>query len=298
MAGFDVYAEKPLTLTIGEGRVLVNAARKLNRIVQVGSQQRSMPINQFASKLVREGALGRVREVITFNFWPPDDWMPRASQPIPDGLDWDQWCNQTALRPYHPSLHYGWGKYVEYDGGGQSWGVSGWGTHSLDQVQCALGTDDTGPVEIIPEEPGPNGKVTLRYENGTLLKLAGAKRGFEDLGAIFVGENGRIDIRRGSAVADPKELLKGAPPDSPSVRPGETTPHLKNFFECLRTRAKPNADVEIGHRATTVCHLVNIVRAVGRKLYWDPKSEQFTGDDEANQFLARPRREGFELPVV
>lgn len=140
--------------------------------------------------------------------------------------------------------------------------------------------------------------MTLRYASGTILKLAGPKRGFEDLGAIFVGDRGRIDIRRGSAVADPKELLKGAPPDNPSVRPGEAIMHLQNFFDCMRTRRKPNADVETGHRATTVCHLMNIVRAVGRKLHWDPKAEKFVGDDEANDFLSRPRRKGYELPQI
>lgn len=297
-SGRDVYAEKPLTLTISEGRVLADWVKKTGKILQTGTQQRSMPINQFASKLVRDGAIGTVTEAITFNFWPADDWMPRASQPVPTGLDWDQWCNQTELRPYHPTLQFGWGKWIEYDGGGQSWGVTGWGTHSLDQVQCALGTDDTGPVEILPEEPGANARVTMRYANGTLLKLNGTKRGYEDLGAIFVGTGGRIEIKRGSAVAEPAGLLKDAPPDSPSVAAGETTPHLLNFFECLRTRKTPNACVETGHRATTVCHLVNIARALGRRLQWDPKAERFVGDDEANQFLSRPRRKGYELPTV
>jgi predicted dehydrogenase len=297
-AGCDVYAEKPISLTISEGRVLADAVQKTGRVLQVGSQQRSMPINQFASKLVREGAIGPVKEVITFNFLPPLDWMPRAAQPIPQGLDWNAWCNQTELRPYHSSLQFGWSNYFEYDGGGQSWGVTGWGTHSLDQVQCALGTDETGPVEVWTEEAVPHPRVTMRYASGTLLKLAGAKRGYEDLGAIFVGERGRIEIRRGSAVADPPELLQGSPPDSPSVRPGETVPHLENFCTCIATRGKPNAPAEAGHRATTLCHLVNIARALNRRLYWDPQSERFTGDDEANSFLSRPRRKGFELPDV
>lgn len=301
-AGLDVYCEKPMSLTIAEGRALADAVKKTGRVLQVGSQQRSMPINQYASKLVREGAIGCVKEVIAFNFWPPVDWTPRAARPVPKGLDWDQWCNQTELRPYHPMVHHGWSNYVEYDGGGMSWGVSGWGTHALDQVQCALGTDDTGPVEIVPEVkpgvPNPICPVTLRYESGTLLKLTGPKRGFEDLGAVFVGEHGTIDIRRGSAVATPGELLKDAPPDSPSVKPGETIMHLRNFFECVRARSKPNADAETGHRATTVCHLINIARAAGRKLTWDPKAERFTGDDDANEFLSRPRRKGYEMPKI
>jgi predicted dehydrogenase len=296
-AGCDVYAEKPLSLTIAEGRVLADAVQKYDRVLQTGSQQRSMPINQYASKLVREGAIGKVHTVITFNFLPGMGWTPRAPQPIPEGLDWDMWCNQTELRPYNSELQFGWSKYIDYDTGGQSWGVTGWGTHSLDQVQCALGTDTTGPVEIWPEEDGLSSRVTARYASGTLLKLEGKKRGMEDLGAIFVGDHGKIEIKRGSFTADPAELLKGAPPETKQGR-GESIAHIRNFFDCIRTRNRPNADVETGHRATSLCHLVNICRIMGRKLYWDPQGETFVGDDQANLLLSRPRRKGYELPQI
>jgi predicted dehydrogenase len=296
-AGLDVYAEKPLTLTVAEGRVLVKAVGKYGRILQTGSQQRSMPINIHASKLVREGAIGKVHTVIVCNFEGPARWTPKPAQPVPKGLNWDQWCHQTELRPYHPDLHYSWALWWDYDGGGQGWGVTGWGTHSLDQVQCALGTDDTGPVEIWPEEPGPNCKVTMGYAGGALVKLSGAKRGHEDLGAIFVGDKGKIEIKRGRYMANPKELLQGAPEETPEGK-GESIPHFRNFFDCMRTRQKPAADVETGHRATTLCHLVNLCRDLGRKLRWDPKAEQFPGDDEANKLLARPRRKGYELPEI
>ena len=177
-AGCDVYGEKPLTLTIAEGRILSDAARKLGRIVQTGTQQRSMPINAYCSKLVRDGAIGKVKEVIVYNFEGPSVWQPQPEQPIPAGLNWDLWTNQVELRPYHPRLHRGWGLWEAYDGGGQSWGVTGWGTHSLDQVQCALGTDDTGPVEMWLGEKDAKGwpRVTLRYANGTLL-IRGGRRG-------------------------------------------------------------------------------------------------------------------------
>jgi predicted dehydrogenase len=298
-AGLDVYAEKPMTLTIAEGRVLANAVRKYNRILQVGSQQRSMPINMYASKLVREGAIGKVHTVITCNFQPGKDWDPgnKQPEPIPADLDWDQWCNQTKLVPYYKELRQGWGNYWDYDGAGQSWGVTGWGTHSLDQVQCALGTDDTGPVEIIPEEQGPACKVTMKFASGTLLKLEGANRGMEDLGAIFIGDKGKIEILRGSFTATPEDLLKDTPPPTPQGA-RETLPHIENFFECIRTRKLPNADVEIGQRATTLCHLVNICRKLQRKLQWDPVKEVFVGDEEANGLLSRPRRKGYELPKI
>ena len=297
-AGLDVYGEKPLTLTVEEGRVLTRAVRRYKRVLQTGTQQRSMPINIYASELVASGKIGKIEKVIVCNFEGPERWTPRPAQPMPEGLDWDQWCNQTELRPYHTLLHRNWARWWDYDGGGQSWGVSGWGTHSLDQVQAALGTDDTGPVEIIPEEPGPKCKVTLRYASGTLVKLEQEIiKDHQQLGAIFEGTQGRIQIVRGDFTADPPELRKGAP-DITKEGPGEDVPHMRNFFQCMRSRQRPNADVEIGHRSTTICHLVNICRDLGRKLRWDPQTEKFLGDEEASRMLSRPRRKGYELPKI
>ncbi len=297
-AGLDVYAEKPMSLTVEEGRVLTRAVRRYKRILQTGTQQRSMPINMYASKLVRTGKIGRVEQVLVCNFIGPERWTPQPEQPAPEGLNWDQWCNQTELRPYHTKLHRNWALWRDYDGGGQSWGVSGWGTHSLDQVQAALGADHTGPVEIWPEEEGPKCRVTLRYKSGTLVKLEEEIRNdHSQLGAIFVGTKGRIQILRGDFVTDDPELKKGAP-DVIKEGPGENSPHLRNFFQSMRLRKKPNADVEIGHRSTTVCHLVNICRELGRKLRWDPKAERFRDDEEANGLLSRPRRQGYELPPI
>lgn len=296
-AGLDVYAEKPMTLTIAEGRVLANAAKRYNRVLQCGTQQRSIPINAWASQRIREGALGKVHTVIACNFEPPKRWEPKSGQPMPDGLDWDLWCNQTELRPYHKELQLRWAWWRDYDGAGQSWGVTGWGTHALDQVQCALGTDDTGPVEIWPEEKGPQCRVTMRYASGTLLKLEGPKRDHADLGAIFIGDKGAIEIKRGTVDAVPVELLNGAP-EITLEGPGEDKWHIENFFDCIRTRRRTNAHVEAAHRATTVCYLVNICRDLGRKLRWDPKAEKFPGDEQANAMLSRPRRKGYELPKI
>ncbi|MCW5981507.1 MAG: Gfo/Idh/MocA family oxidoreductase [Bryobacteraceae bacterium] len=297
-AGLDVYGEKPLTLTIGEGRALAGAARRYNRVLQTGTQQRSIPINAWASRLIREGGLGKVHTVIACNFEGPVGWYPKPAQKLPDGLDWDQWCNQTELRPYHVELRRRWAWYWDYDGGGQSWGVTGWGAHALDQAQCGLGADETGPVEIWPDSEALTAKVTMRFANGTELKCEGKPRpDHSDLGAIFIGEKGRIEIKRGTCVADPPELLAGAPPDTPEG-PGENRYHIGNFLECVRTRATPNAHVEAGHRASTLCHLVNICRDLGRKLRWDPEAERFVGDDQANSLVSRPRRKAYELPRI
>jgi predicted dehydrogenase len=299
-AGCDVYGEKPLALTIAEGRILSNAATKLGRILQTGTQQRSMPINAYASKLVRDGAIGKIQEVIVYNFEGGLPWnAPAESAEVPQGLDWDLWTNQVEYRPYHPLLQGRWPEYTDYDDGGQAWGVTGFGTHSLDQVQCALGTDTTGPVEMWLEDKGTNGwpKVILRYANGTLLKLIGERHTHEDLGAIFHGENGNIEILRGHVRANPAELLRDAPPDT-TFGEGESKPHVANFLDCVRTREKPAADAETGHRATTICHLVTICRTLGRKLQWDPQAETFVGDEEANRLLSRSRRAGYELPQI
>jgi predicted dehydrogenase len=297
-AGFDVYGEKPLTLTVEEGRIVTRAVRHYRRVLQTGTQQRSMPINIYASDLVRTGKIGRIEKVIVCNFLGPARWTPQPAEPMPEGLDWDQWCNQTELRPYHTKLHRSWALWWDYDGGGQSWGVSGWGTHSLDQVQAALGTSETGPVELTPVEPGPTGKVQMKYASGTIVSLEQEIiKDHQQLGAIFQGTNGRIQIIRGDFSTDRPELKKGAPPVLPEG-PGEDNPHLQNFFDCVKTRKRPNADVEIGHRSTTVCHLVNMCRDLGRTLNWDPKAETFVNDAEANRLLSRERRAGYELPKI
>jgi predicted dehydrogenase len=227
-AGMDVYAEKPLTLTVEEGQVLTRAVRKLGRVLQVGTQQRSMPINIYASKLVSEGKIGKIEKVIVCNFIGPEKWTPQQEQPKPAGLDWDMWCNQTELRPYHPKLHHEWATWWDYDGGGQSWGVSGWGTHSLDQVQAALGTSLTGPVEIRLESPGPEGKITLVYASGTRVCLEQPKiDDHQQLGGIFEGTNGENP--------DSSWRLQDEPPRTQAGRAGrnrrrsgrECVPHPK-----------------------------------------------------------------------
>jgi predicted dehydrogenase len=299
-AGLDVYAEKPMSLTIAEGRAVVKAARKYNRVMQVGTQQRSMPPNVYASKLVRDGKFGKIREVIACNFLGPANWEPKPAEPMPEGLDWEAWCAQTEMRPYRKELHRSWSLWRDYDGGGQSWGVSGWGTHALDQVQCALGTDDTGPVEIWPDgkDEAGNVKVTMRYANGTLLKCHGPIRKpmLDDLGAIFIGDKGQIEILRGSFRTDRPEFQKDCPTTRPANVPGEAVEHFDNFFDCVRSRKRPNADVEIAHRATILCHLMNICRELNAKLQWDPKAERFQDNEQANALLSRPRRKGYELP--
>lgn len=303
-AGMDVYIEKPMCLTIAEGRAMVKAARKLNRVTQVGTQQRSMPINNWASDLVKNGALGKILTVLAPNFVSPFRWTKTSSKDVKGPVDrwWDIWTNQAELRPYESALHHGWARWWDYDGGGLCFGVTGWGTHSYDQINRALGTDDTGPAEVLLEEPvadrdtgkfisgktvggvllgdtgdidtgtdyhrmaklsGPRAKVTMKFASGTQLKLhLDGDRG-PGLGAIFTGEKGKIEINRNKLASNPKEIVRSKDNPGPNRRP-ETAYHIENWIECIKSRKPANADIEIGLRATTLCYLVNIVRDVGR----------------------------------
>jgi predicted dehydrogenase len=238
-----VYAEKPLTLTIKEGQYLMRAERKYKTVFQTGTQQRSIAINNFGSDLVKNGAIGKVHTVICPNFVGPEIRTDNAGQPVPKGLDWDMWCNQTPLVPYSPELHPGlmkWGRWRAYDGGGRGWGVTGWGAHAFDQVQRALGTDDTDPVKVwLTEEPSSTAAVSLRYPSGTVLKLTLPERKGPGLGAIFVGDRGKIEINWNRVASNPAELVEGAPPPADkSWYASVTHAHIRNWVDCMRTRIR------------------------------------------------------------
>lgn len=298
-AGKDVYAEKPLTLYVREGRALVDTARKHGRVFQVGSQQRSMTLNRIACELVRTGGLGKIVEVLA-PCYPGAGESPKdvgPAEPVPPGLDWDAWLNQAAWRPFNGR----WGGGGRDFAGGE---MTNWGAHGVDQIQWGLGADGTGPVEIWPETPGPNGKVQMLYANGTPVRFVLDHGPWG--GAIFVCEKGKLEVNRNKFTSNPKdiaiELLKKVDEAEEERKWSDQTAlwqaqwHLQNWIDCIRTRQKPAADVEIGHRSIAVCHLANIARWVGRRLKWDPVKETFLGDDEANRFVDRPRRKGYELP--
>jgi predicted dehydrogenase len=304
-AGKDVYAEKPLTLYIQEGRALVNAVRKYHRVLQVGSQQRSMAMNRIACELVRTGGLGKLLEVraiaYTSSRETPKDGLPE--QPTPAGLDWDRWLGQAAWRPFNQEW-MGWMGWRDFSGGE----MTNWGAHGVDQIQWAVGADGTGPVEMWPITPGMNGHVGMRYANGVKLNFV-IEPGHGPMGgAVFVCEKGKLEVNRNKFTSNPKEiaveLLKKVDEAAEEKKWSDQTAlwqakwHMQNWIQCIRSRKLPVADVEIGHRSISVCHLANITRAIGRRLKWDPVKEQFDGDEEANRLLSRPRRKGYELPEL
>ena len=296
-AGLDVYAEKPLTLTIEEGQYLIRAEKKYKTVFQVGTQQRSIAINNYGSDLVRNGAIGKVHTVECPNFPGPQPLPTFPTEAVPAEMDWNLWCNQAELTPYSSQLHPGlgrWARFRPFCG----WLVTGW-VHAFDQIQRALGTDDTGPVEVWPTGPGPNGPISLRYANGTVIRAHLPENKGPKMGGIFTGEEGKIEINRNRLASNPPELIKDAPPPADKSEYASVShEHIANWVHCMRMRETPTAPATIGHRSTILCHLINICRELDRKLQWDPVKEAFVNDDEANALRSRSRRKGFELPQI
>lgn len=299
-ASKDVYVEKPISLYVTEGRALVDVVRRYNRICQTGTQARTIGMNQAALRMIREGKLGKLKAIVCRNYSSVGLYQGGPAQPIPAGLDWDKWCGQTELFPYNEAPHRRWGRYLNYCGGG----VTFLGAHAYDMIQCALGTDETGPVEIWPTGPaGPGAPVRMKYAGGFEVSLEADEKNSPFVGAIFTCEHGKIELNETVFRSNPKELIQQVPGPEPGEVGSRTggwmgKSHLANWIECIKTRQRPNACEEIGHRSATVCHLVNITKRLGRRLRWDPAAERFVGDDEANTLLDRPRRKGYDLPTL
>ena len=311
-AGMDVYIEKPMSNDFAEGRALVNAARSYDRVVQVGTQQRTMEMDRFACEFVRDGGIGEVRVVECVNYGSskpyPQDGLPE--QPIPNGLNWDAWLGCAPYRPYNRRLR------VREDGVGGAWqgwreyhvgGIGGMGAHAYDMVQYALGMDDSGPVELWPNGVDESGtmRIDFRYGNGVEVRLRYPnKRPYRGprLGGVFNGSKCKLEINRNKFVTNPVDFVKDAPPAELAEKwegPGYVARgHIEDWLDAIKTRRRPNADVEIGHRTSTVYHLIGITRQLNRRLRWDPVAETFPDDPDANALLELPRRKEWELPKV
>jgi predicted dehydrogenase len=300
-AGKDVYCEKPLTLTIDEGKRLVKVAKQTKRVLQTGSQQRSDKRFRLACELVRNGRIGKLQHI---DVWLPSGRRegPFQASPVPEGFDWDAWQGPTPSVAYvkertHGTFRYWW----EYSGGT----MTDWGAHHNDIALWGLGLDRSGPVEIEAKplvEMIPGGftafseyEVQYKYANGVthacrstranawngaVIDQEGQKHGVK-----FVGSNGWVWVTRGDIQASEPEMLTQELPAS-ATRLYASDDHMGNFFDCVRSRQSPICDAEIGHRSVTVCHLGVIALRLGRKLAWDPKREQFKGDRDANKWIA------------
>jgi predicted dehydrogenase len=325
-AGLDVYLEKPLTVCIREGRLLVDLLKRTGRVLQVGSQQRTMEINRFACDFIRNGGLGKISRVVLPSYPGPLPVPTLAAEPEFGGVDFDLFCGPAPLRPHHRQLWMkedfkvgnllwrGWDLFRDYSGHL----MTNWGAHSVDMVQLALGRDHTGPVEVCAAEPesvsalaalwkdktpDPVGDasdrrfwpVTMKYTDGVELQFAHGP----DF-VVFHGEKGVLKMRRNYFETDPSDLVVDRPDaaafDKWKGSGHVARPHLENWLDAIRSGAPLNAPVEAGHRTVTVCHLANIAREFNRPLKWDASRETFRDDAEANNTLDRARRAGYELP--
>lgn len=307
-SGKDVYSEKPLTLTIDEGRKLVVVARESKRVLQVGSQQRSDERFRLACELVRNGRVGKL-ERISVTLPTGRTGGPFETKPVPADLDWNFWLGQAPLVDYVPErCHVNFRFWYDYSGGT----LTDWGAHHMDIAQWGNGTDRSGPISVQGEvlEPPVSGGYTAAahyrieyvYANGIRLlcknvvhenysggTIAELKKTDETNGVRFEGTDGWIFVTRGRIEASQPELLTQELPAG-ATRLYVSTNHMENFFDCVRSRKAPICDPEIGHRSVSVCHLGSIALRTGRKLSWDPEKEQFVGDADANSYVARAMR--------
>lgn len=285
-AGKDIYCEKPLSLTVKEGRAMVKATRKHKRVFQTGSMQRSWPEFRQAVEIVRNGLIGEIKS-IKVNVGPPPAAYNLPEQPVPDGLDWNKWLGPNEFKPFNAELappitkdvYPNWRNYKEFGGGM----VTDWGAHMFDIAQWALDMDESGPVEIFaPDAEHPF--LTYKYKNNIIMTH---EKWEWNNAVMFTGTEGEIRIGRGKLETTPASV-KTLIIDSTKKHVYKSENHYKDFLNAMRTRTKPICDVETGHRTSTVCNIGNIAYQLKRPLKWNPKKEKFKKDAEANALLGRP----------
>jgi predicted dehydrogenase len=312
-AGKDVYGEKPLTMTIDEGHHVVAAVRKGKIVFQTGTQQRSSSRFRLACELVRNQRIGTLKDITV---WLPAGLRdgPFSSKPVPAQLNWDFWQGQTPSVDYVPQrCHASFRYWYDYSGGT----MTDWGAHHNDIARWAVGLDGPVTVEGAPTtQPIPGGytafsdyEAHFTYANGVRHAVKStrddtpfggvAKEDGQRNGLKFEGTNGWIWVNRDEIQASDDALLNTPLPAS-AQRLYASKDHMGNFFDCVRSRALPVADVETGHRSASICHLGTIAMRLGRPLKWNPDHEKFVGEGakEANKWLSREMRKPYNYQFV
>ncbi len=301
-AGKDVFCEKPLTLTIDEGKLICKVLKDTGRVFQVGTQQRTEMDQRFlkAVAMIRDGRIGKINKVTCAIGSAPSEG-PFEPMPVPPELNWEMWLGQAPLVDYTKKrCHYEFRWWYEYSGGK----MTDWGAHHVDIASWGIGADDTGPISVegTATHPNiPNGynvatnfNVTCKYADGVELTI----RDDTDNGVTFEGEKGTIFVSRGKLLGKPVDELKDNPLPEDAITKlygGVPTSHMANFFDCVKSRKQPISDVYSHHRAMTTCHLANIAIRLGRKIHWNPETEQIENDSEAQAMQSRVARKGYEV---
>jgi len=330
LAGKDVYMQKPLSLTVEEGRVLSDVMHRLGTVFQVGSQQRSIhpwPHFKRACELVRNGRIGALHTVRVGLPGDPPGGDP-TPMPVPEYLDYDMWLGTTPFVPYtvdrvHPLERIppaegysrpGWLRCQQFSAGM----ITGWGAHHIDTAHWGMGTEYTGPIEIQAQAEFPTEglwdvhgdfNVEARYANGVTMLISGSYPN----GVRFEGEDGWIFVTRSGAPVtssdpdsrDREPPLQASDPRILTSEIGEDEIHLyeseeqhTNWVKCIKSRETTVAPVEVAHRSCSACLISHIAMKLPRKLYWDPVNERFKNDDEANAMLSRPQRYPYTMEMI
>ncbi|MBN1817912.1 MAG: Gfo/Idh/MocA family oxidoreductase [Sedimentisphaerales bacterium] len=297
-AGKDVYSEKPMTMTIEEGRALVETMQRLGTVYQCGHQRRSVDSYRFQVEIAQSGRIGRFHTVVA-QMWENPVLRPQAPQPVPPGLDYDMWLGPTPWHPYIPERINGWNWFWDTGGGT----LINMGCHYTDIAQWGLDTDDTGPVhyegtaEFVPgnfADIPRVAQVNCTYADGRKLVLR-SYGAFGERFIRFIGDEGwiQVDDETNVVTAEPASILKRREVSAKSwADPGG---HIGNFLRCVRTRQETICSPEKSHRATTIGHIANICIRLGQELTWDPKTETFLNSDQANRMISRSMRTPWHL---
>jgi hypothetical protein len=291
-AGKDVYCEKPCSMTVRESQELADAMNRYGRVFQAGTQRRNVDNFKWAANLARTGRLGRIHTVHA-GILPLEEshqWLPAETQPARELVDWDRWLGPAPWRPFHKDYLNGrWRGYFDFHGGAA---LPEWGAHTVDLCQWGASADATVPVSY--EAEGQT--IHARYANG--VKLVMRRAGFKGEGdwkapgtcpVRFEGDEGWVEAADSGkvAVSDPRMIEGGAPATMAGTDPSK---HVRDFLDCIRTRGQPAANADVTRRGHIVSHVAAIGWRLGRKVTFDPQSETFVNDIEANRMCSRARR--------
>jgi predicted dehydrogenase len=293
-AGKDVYSEKPITLTLGEGRALVDTCRRFGTVYQAGTQRRSTESYRFAKEMVQQGRIGKLK-TIEMQVWTGPAIPHDQPTPIPAGFDYDTWLGQSPWKPHVPARVNGWQYFWDTAEGI----MTDMGCHYTDQMQWVLGTDDTGPVEfeasgVFPDpekffsDTPVTASASCRYANGVTAAMH-QRHGFTDRYIRYIGDEGwiQVDDETDVVTAEPKSILSQRA--AGGVSWANASSHIRNFTDSIRSRRPAQCNPEVAHRAMSICQAWTIALRLGRKLAWDPKTEPFDAP-EANRMLTREAR--------
>lgn len=312
-AGKDIYSEKPLTLTIDEGKRLVAEVRKHGTVFQTGSQQRSDARFRLACELVRNARIGRLRHIVVGLPTGPREG-PFPAQPVPAGLNWDRYVGQAPFFDYNGhNAHWNFRWWWRFSGGQ----MTDWGAHHNDIAQWGNGTERSGPVEISGKsliEMIPGGydaaakyRIDLKYAHGVTMTIVDEGTGTEENvvgdkthtpnGVQFLGTDGWVFVDRGQVKSSKPDLLEEELPGG-ATRLYKSDDHMANFFSCIRSRKATICEAEIGHRSISVAHLGTLSVRLGRPIKWNPASETVVDDPEAAQWISRPMRAPYDYTFL